>query len=120
MRQHCNQEELEAHRILDASRIGMDIPSTTIWWALWITGDAVGLRNDIDDLAMKPLHLTEPRCAGRDLKSTPTICPVRSQCQRNRQMQIDEDMGLTGHKDIRVMSLPYVPGQACHYRIRIV
>jgi hypothetical protein len=42
MRDHMNYEELEAMRILDAARLGMNVPQSTITWALWITGDLVG------------------------------------------------------------------------------
>lgn len=67
---------------------------------------------------MKPLHISEPRCAGRDTKLNPTICPNRSSCQRHTQLELDRAMGLDGNKSIKVMSLPYVPGQQCHYRIK--
>jgi hypothetical protein len=43
MRDHYNDEELEAARILDLVRLGDDlIPWTAITWALWVLGDAVG------------------------------------------------------------------------------
>jgi len=45
MRDHYNHEELEAARILDLIRMGDDsVPWTTITWALFVLGDAVGLR----------------------------------------------------------------------------
>lgn len=43
LRDHCNYEELEAHRILDMVRYGMDVPATVIAWALFVLGDSVGL-----------------------------------------------------------------------------
>lgn len=43
MRDLCNFEELEAHRILDMVRAGLDAPETTVTWALWVLGDAVGM-----------------------------------------------------------------------------
>lgn len=42
MRDHLNHEELEAMRILDAVKVGLDVPETAITWALWVTGDSVG------------------------------------------------------------------------------
>ena len=42
MRDHMNHEELEAMRILDAARLGMNVPHSAILWALWVTGDLVG------------------------------------------------------------------------------
>lgn len=42
MRNQMNYEELEAMRILDAVKAGIDIPESTILWALWVTGDLVG------------------------------------------------------------------------------
>jgi len=42
MRNHSNQEELEASRILDLVRGGGDVPATTVTWALWVLGDLVG------------------------------------------------------------------------------
>jgi predicted DNA-binding protein (UPF0251 family) len=44
MRDQLNYEELEAMRILDAVKAGIDIAQETINWALWVTGDLVGLR----------------------------------------------------------------------------
>jgi len=44
MRDQLNHEELEAMRILDAVKAGIDIEQETINWALWVTGDLVGLR----------------------------------------------------------------------------
>jgi hypothetical protein len=64
---------------------------------------------------MKVLHITEPRCAGRDLKIVPTICPQRSSCHRHLQLDIDRQIGVMAPK---VMNLPYVAGQACHYRLK--
>ncbi len=42
MRDQFNHEELEAMRILDAVKAGIDVPETAITWALWVTGDLVG------------------------------------------------------------------------------
>lgn len=66
---------------------------------------------------MKVLHITEPRCAGRELKIVPVICPVRNTCQRHQQIELDRQLGIEG-KHIKVLNLPYVPGQPCHYRLR--
>ena len=114
LRDNCNQEELEAHRILDAVRLGIDVPSETITRALWITGDAVGLYSQSHSF-MKPLHINEPRCAGRDVKQTSNICPRRDDCARHKQMAIDREMGLGGQKNIKVYSLPFVKGLECNY-----
>ena len=43
LRDKCNYEELEAHRILDMVRAGMDVPQSTVTWALFVLGDSVGL-----------------------------------------------------------------------------
>lgn len=43
MRNHYNQEELEAARILDLVRAGGDVPESVITWCLWTLGDCVGL-----------------------------------------------------------------------------
>lgn len=42
MRDNLNHEELEAMRILDAARVGIDVPESAVTWALWVTGDLVG------------------------------------------------------------------------------
>lgn len=42
MRKELNHEELEAHRILDAVKAGIDVPESAINWALWVCGDLVG------------------------------------------------------------------------------
>ncbi|MEO8297075.1 MAG: hypothetical protein ABI574_04630 [Burkholderiales bacterium] len=40
-----SHEALEAHRILDMAVAGFDdIAAPAIWWALCITGDAIGLQ----------------------------------------------------------------------------
>jgi len=115
-RDHCNAEELAAHAVLDAVRAGIDVPSATIMRALWTTGDAVGLDTRIESTTnMKPLHINEPRCAGRDNKDITRICSRRELCHRHKQLDVDRDMGLTGNKQIKVLNLPYVPGQDCHY-----
>ena len=64
---------------------------------------------------MKLLHITEPRCAGRDPKSN-TICGARHGCLRHTQMDTDRKLGIDGFHSIRVMALPYVAGQDCHYQ----
>jgi hypothetical protein len=43
LREHCNHEELEAHRILDQVQAGLDAPNSAIAWALFVLGDGVGL-----------------------------------------------------------------------------
>ena len=43
MRDTCNYEELEAHRLLDLARIGGDVPVSAVMWALWVLGDLVGV-----------------------------------------------------------------------------
>lgn len=43
LRDHCNHEELEAHRILDMAKAGMNVPDSTVSWALFTLGDGVGL-----------------------------------------------------------------------------
>jgi len=45
MRDHCNYEELEAHRILDMAKAGFDVPESVISWALFCLGDGVGIIN---------------------------------------------------------------------------
>lgn len=64
---------------------------------------------------MKLLHIQEPRCAGRDAK-TSSICPARASCLRHTQLDIDRQLGIHTLAGIKVLSLPYVQGQACHYR----
>jgi hypothetical protein len=46
MRDGFNFEEMEAARILDLARYGGDVPESVITWALWVSGDLVGLRNE--------------------------------------------------------------------------
>lgn len=43
-RDHMNDEEREAMRILDLLKAGDDIPPSVVQWALRVTGDAIGLR----------------------------------------------------------------------------
>lgn len=43
MRNHYNDEEREAARVLDLVRIGGDVPEAAINRALWVLGDLVGL-----------------------------------------------------------------------------
>lgn len=118
MREHCNFEELEAHKILDLVRSGVDAPSGTISRALLVTGDAVGL-NDFRNQreTMNLLHIKEPRCAGRDPKLNGNICPVRLDCGRHRQLAIDRKLGIDQLSGIQVMNLPYVPGNQCRYHV---
>lgn len=40
MREHCDEEKLWAHRILDAVRVGMPVTEGQITRALFILGDA--------------------------------------------------------------------------------
>lgn len=41
-RDHMNDEEREASRILDLARVGGDVPDSVVTWALWVLGDLVG------------------------------------------------------------------------------
>jgi hypothetical protein len=50
MRQHHNDEEREASRILDLVKAGGDAPESVITWALMVLGDAIGLREFYDHL----------------------------------------------------------------------
>lgn len=43
LRDHCDDEELEAHRILDMVQAGVDVPISAINRALFVLGDGVGL-----------------------------------------------------------------------------
>ncbi len=43
LREHCNHEELEAHRILDLAKAGAVVPRSSVDWALFVLGDGVGL-----------------------------------------------------------------------------
>lgn len=43
MRNNCNHEELEAHRLLDMVQAGLDVPDSVVSWALFVLGDGVGL-----------------------------------------------------------------------------
>lgn len=43
LRDHCNAEELEAHRILDLVKAGFAVPRLLIKRALFVLGDGVGL-----------------------------------------------------------------------------
>lgn len=45
MRDHCNTEELEAHRVLDMVARGEPVPEHMIKRALFVLGDGVGLRD---------------------------------------------------------------------------
>lgn len=44
MRDHMNDEELEAMRVLDAAKAGLDVPEDVISWALWVSGDTINYR----------------------------------------------------------------------------
>ncbi|MDE2104029.1 MAG: hypothetical protein KGL39_42725 [Patescibacteria group bacterium] len=44
MRSHYNAEELEAARLLDLVRAGVNVPQEAITRALWILGDLVNVR----------------------------------------------------------------------------
>ncbi len=43
LREHCNHEELEAHRILDLAKAGAVVPRSSVDWARFVLGDGVGL-----------------------------------------------------------------------------
>lgn len=43
LRRNVNDEEREAHRILDLVAAGFDVPESVIDWALFVLGDGVGL-----------------------------------------------------------------------------
>lgn len=43
MRDHCNEEELWAHSVLDAVRLGLPVSDFDIRRALWVLGDTVGV-----------------------------------------------------------------------------
>lgn len=45
MRNHYNDEEREAARVLDLVRIGGDVPESAVIWALWVLGDLVGMND---------------------------------------------------------------------------
>jgi hypothetical protein len=42
-RAHLNHEEREAMRVLDMVRAGLDVSDEMVRWALFVTGDSVGL-----------------------------------------------------------------------------
>lgn len=67
---------------------------------------------------MKLLHIQESRCAGRDAK-TSNICPARASCLRYTHLNVDRQLGINTLAGIKVLSLPYVKGQACHYRLDV-
>lgn len=48
LRDHCNEEELEAHRILDLVKAGFEVPNYQIVRALFVLGDGVGLVSQKD------------------------------------------------------------------------
>jgi DNA recombination-dependent growth factor C len=43
MRNHCDQEELEAHNILDQVKAGATVSQAAINRALFVLGDGIGL-----------------------------------------------------------------------------
>lgn len=43
LRDRCNEEELEAHRILDLVKAGIDVPESSVAWAFIVLGDGVGM-----------------------------------------------------------------------------
>ena len=42
MRNNYDHEEIEAARVLDLVRLGVDVPVDQIMRALWVLGDGVG------------------------------------------------------------------------------
>jgi hypothetical protein len=44
-RDHLNDEEREAMRLLDLWKAGEDIPPAIVDWSLRVTGDSVGLKD---------------------------------------------------------------------------
>lgn len=45
LRNNCNEEEAEAHHILDLAKAGFYVPVSTINWSLMVLGDGVGIIN---------------------------------------------------------------------------
>ena len=43
MREHCDDEEREAHNILDQVKAGATLSQAAINRALWVLGDGVGI-----------------------------------------------------------------------------
>lgn len=43
LRRKGNEQELEAHRVLDMVAAGFEVPASVIDWALFVLGDGVGL-----------------------------------------------------------------------------
>lgn len=43
LRDHCNEEELWAHHVLDEVKAGLYVPAESVKRALFILGDSVGL-----------------------------------------------------------------------------
>ena len=39
-----NLEEREAMHLLDLVAAGMDVPESVVWWAMCVTGDAIGVQ----------------------------------------------------------------------------
>lgn len=107
----------EGHDILDGARAGLNLSEEIIEAALLATGDlAIEKSKYPEVLPMKTLlHIQEARCAGRDPKANGVICQRRDSCARHRQMEVDRKLGIDTLPQIRVYTLPYVRGQACHF-----
>lgn len=115
-RRHCNADQMEAHRVLDLARAGGDVSPAAINWALWATGDAVGITNM--ESKMKFIHINEARCKGTDGKPVPTTCPERNGCVRHKQITLDRQLGISHLNQIRTYQLPRVAGNSCPYLIK--
>lgn len=70
-------------------------------------------RTQIAQVKNLPLH--EPRCRGSDPR-TSANCSQRNACARHRQLARDRDLELPEYVTVKVMNLPYVPGNACTYQ----
>lgn len=110
----------EAHDILDGVRAGINVREEIINAALLATGDLATQKSKFPDVQpMKTLlHIQEPRCAGREAKTIPIICPRRDSCARHRQMDTDRKLGIESLQQIKVYTLPYVRGQDCHFFVQ--
>lgn len=64
---------------------------------------------------MKNIPVSTPRCRGYDGKTGET-CRIRDRCARHLQLARDRDLSLP-EGSVKIMSLPYVPGSGCHYRM---
>jgi hypothetical protein len=54
LRDNCDNEELEAHRVLDLVKAGASVPASSIDWALFVLGDGVGLV-ELKGMPWKPI-----------------------------------------------------------------